>query len=794
MTLELGDVKINGKPYRIDVQSYRGKDVVDFSPRASTPGGGVIHSDLMLYQPMLQTSWQHGFGFSWYSDALGYLKTEGNIDTRQEGIVTLFTKATSSDTYDSNKLGGVLHKNKFYTWGNKGVRRFDGEAWEEVPYLSPTGIVNTMFSNGEYLFAVPYNGRIRKSANAGLLTVRPNETDSNDAYIDEANATTNYGTTSSLHVGTDAAIKHRKILLKPAVTSLPVGHTLTSAKLRLHCKSTTGTAPALKAHRALLTWTEAGVTWNKYDGSSDWTTAGAAASGTDYAAATLYSGTPTKDRNNFIVMALDLTEFASLIASNKGILIWEEGIAASNSWEFSSASDPNEALRPTLELEYTLATEWSDAGVDANATDFGWITLHAGKIYAGKRATNIVHYSTTADLSDLHGDTAGDTNEIVVGVGAVPIKRAIEYISALYLARSDGLWQLGDDNIARRMLDFSSSISDNNFRSMAVHNGYLVFPIQDTLYQWNGSRLSNITPQRITDTFPYTTYGRFDNLLASDDFLYCTARTNEATYTESLLCFDGVGWHKVCDLITDGVGTITALVYDAVNKCLWYHLDGATQITYSIPLQENSSYPYADFPITGTHSIITSRWDMGFRRVLKSMPSLLVEGDNLTDTRYLTVYYSIDGGDWVEWKQITEDGITEVTFPGGKHTQEFYYIQLKVTLTSGTSAQSPILEGLTLRFLMRPELALGWSFNIPTADNLVYAGREDYRTAQDLWEDLLAARDSKAPVVFEDLDGKSYYIYLTSITSQAVERHVDEENGGHRQVEKVTALNLIEAK
>ena len=57
----LGDVKINGKWYRIDPRSYQGQSVTDFSPRASTPGGSVVHSQLTLYQPLLQTDWKHGF-------------------------------------------------------------------------------------------------------------------------------------------------------------------------------------------------------------------------------------------------------------------------------------------------------------------------------------------------------------------------------------------------------------------------------------------------------------------------------------------------------------------------------------------------------------------------------------------------------------------------------------------------------------------------------------------------------------------------------------------------------------
>jgi len=237
-----GDININGQPYRIDLPSYRVRDVVDFSPRASTPGGSVIHSDLMLYQPLLQTDWRHGFGFQWYADAMGYMRTEGNIDTRQEGIVSLFTAKTSSDTNAANKKGGIIHKGHFYTWGNDGVRRFDGTAWETMTYQTTPVSVNTMFSNGEYLFASPYNARIRKTINSHLITIQSAEAEASDTYIDEAATTTNYGNNNSLRAGTDAATKHTKSLFKPIGLAIPAGATVTSAKLKLYIKSKSASA------------------------------------------------------------------------------------------------------------------------------------------------------------------------------------------------------------------------------------------------------------------------------------------------------------------------------------------------------------------------------------------------------------------------------------------------------------------------------------------------------------------------------------------------------------------------
>lgn len=41
-----GDIVLNGNSYSIDLPSYRVRDIVDFAPRASTPGGSIIHAEL----------------------------------------------------------------------------------------------------------------------------------------------------------------------------------------------------------------------------------------------------------------------------------------------------------------------------------------------------------------------------------------------------------------------------------------------------------------------------------------------------------------------------------------------------------------------------------------------------------------------------------------------------------------------------------------------------------------------------------------------------------------------------
>lgn len=801
----LGDIRLNGKPYRVDIASYRDRDVVDFAPRAGTPGGSVIHSELGLYQPLLQTDWQHGFGFHWYEDAAGYLATTGNIDARHNGLVMLSTKSTSSDTDNYVKEGFVTWNNAVWAYGDHGIRKYSGGAWAQAQDVSGTDTSD--------------------------VTLQPC---SADAYIYQKAPTTKEGTETSLIVGeSNAATQLMRSLLKFDLSTIPATATITAATLSLYMyEEKSSNARTMSVYRMLKDWSEASVTWNKSDATTNWTTAGGANAADCEAASiadTAFSATEAVGWKTFTLDPAKVQEWINSTLANYGMMLRVDTESSDQYRFYSSEYATDTTLRPKLAVTYTtpalsdtgavnfalaggsylfycpdgarirkISVEGTDsfAGNDSSSIDYKWLVQHAGYIYAGKDGSNHVHRDSTSDLSDLEGTTA-DTDIIYVGSedDAFPTLRAIVYAGSLYIARADGLWCLGDDLIARRVLDFSAEASSDNFRGMVEWNGYLLFPIRDKIYQWNGARLSDVTPPRITDTFPFTTYGRFDNFTAMGRFMYCTARTNESTYAEDLLSFDGVGWHKLMRLVSNGTDTITAMNYDPVNNYLWYHLDSTADATYYIPFQSNSEFPYADFPTSGTHYIVSSRLDMGYRWVDKSSPSLVVEAYNVSSNCYLKIYYSIDNGAWTAWsdENITVPGFTTLRKPAGLQTIEYNQMKLRVDFVTNDATQSPILESLTLRFIMRPDDFYSWSFNIPIAQGMNLGDTVQYVSVHEVLQDLRDARSSKSPIEFIDIFNDRHLVYITSNTGQAIEYDAS-EGGPHPNIEYVRTLTVVEAE
>lgn len=597
---QLGMVQINNRPYRIEIGSFRTTDLVDFAPRGSSPGGSILYSELGLYQPLAITDWRHGIGFMWYTDAMGYMRTDGRVDTRFPGVVMLYTAndATTDTTVDTKSQAAAFNGAMWFG-GTARLTKFNGSAYTAVGSITN---INALLSTGSYLFVAPNGSRLQK--------------------VDGSDVVTNAGT--------------------------------------------------------------------------------------------------------------------------------------------------------------------------ATALDFKWMVIHNGYVYAGVDGTNRVHYDSSNDLATLQGDTA-DPTAIYVGGGGMQTLWAVSFNGSLYIARPDGLWRLDEQRIARRVLDFSDQISTSNFASYAIHNGNLVFPIRDRIFQWNGVRLADITPPQLSDAFPYVTLGLFDNFAVVGRFLYCTARDNQASYSEHLMCYDGTAWFRLAEnLVTGGAGSVSMLAYNPVHNKLHYHVsNGGTQTTSAIQFQSLSEYPYSNFPTSGVHSVHTSRLDMGFRRVQKSTPSIIVEASNIAAGRSIAIYYSLDGAAYALWGTVTANGVTTLTAPGG--SVQYNYIQFRIDLSTNNAAQTPVLEGLVARFIMRPSTQLGWGFDIPIAKMMDTGELVDTRNPVDYVDNLRADRQSAAPVAFVDPWGRTYSVYVSSLQERLTEFHdTTEGTDATPDLEGVVSVNLVQ--
>jgi RHS repeat-associated protein/uncharacterized repeat protein (TIGR01451 family) len=180
-----------------------------------------------------------------------------------------------------------------------------------------------------------------------------------DSFISSDEKNANYATTRYLLAGTDDVATVRS-LLKFNLSSIPADATITSATLMLRLNYGTGTSTrTLNVFPVLRNWTEAGVTWNRFDGTNGWQISGAQGS-LDYDLTAIGS-------REFI--GTEAVGFKGIPISISVIQAYVSGARVNYGWilrmntesnllkEFASSDDTTAANRPMLVVEYTLPEE-----------------------------------------------------------------------------------------------------------------------------------------------------------------------------------------------------------------------------------------------------------------------------------------------------------------------------------------------------------------------------------------------------------------------------------------------------
>ncbi len=187
----------------------------------------------------------------------------------------------------------------------------------------------------------------------GVLDPTTSIAASTDTYMLNYSADSNYGTSEELRL-TSAS---RRSLLKPDLSSIPAGATINSANLTLTWIRVAAASGNLGVYRILAKpWTEAGATWNKYDGSNAWATAGCLGEGTDYTttgyAYTAFTLTTESGGSTTAINAKDIVSAWMGGATNNGVLLVE---TSGLNLGVASSEHATSSYRWTWECTYTEA-------------------------------------------------------------------------------------------------------------------------------------------------------------------------------------------------------------------------------------------------------------------------------------------------------------------------------------------------------------------------------------------------------------------------------------------------------
>lgn len=212
--------------------------------------------------------------------------------------------------------------------------------------------------NSSQIAVVPVKGiyeykNLPNVPEGGTYTSQPSS--GTDTYINSAAATTNYGTTTSMTVGTVSSAYYYGGLIKFDLSSISSSAEVSSAVLTLYVSSYSGT-PTIAVYRQKRAWVEAQATWNIYSTGNDWATAGGFGS----------ADCEQTDIGSKIVSAIESIDIVLTASSveamcggtptfaNNGFLLKESEVSGLE-WAVIVSSDHTGAtLRPKLTIQYSV--------------------------------------------------------------------------------------------------------------------------------------------------------------------------------------------------------------------------------------------------------------------------------------------------------------------------------------------------------------------------------------------------------------------------------------------------------
>ena len=192
------------------------------------------------------------------------------------------------------------------------------------------------------------------------LTSQPDAAAGKDCDMQSGNPTTNSATSTTFKTGVEGAANIYRSLIQFDCSSVPSGATCNSAVMTLYnsfndVNSTAHTVYELLSGRS--GWTEAGATWNTYDGSNNWGTAGADNTSSDRSSTALGTFTsgvaPVAVTCTFTNAAV--TTWFGASNSNYGQRISKDDeLTPFAKGEYYTSDNADSANRPKLVIDYSV--------------------------------------------------------------------------------------------------------------------------------------------------------------------------------------------------------------------------------------------------------------------------------------------------------------------------------------------------------------------------------------------------------------------------------------------------------
>ena len=418
---------------------------------------------------------------------------------------------------------------------------------------------------------------------------------------------------------------------------------------------------------------------------------------------------------------------------------------------------------------------YTNAGNISNPPlDFYRLALFGGYVWASELYAPYLHFWADKEGIAAEGGQENDAKAVRIGPGNYTINNLIPFNNQLMAMREDGVWAVGDDNLAYHILNFSDVAHANSFMGACVWNGFLFFTAGNTIYRYKSGLLDS-SPPYWNKHWPFKMFGDYRVLVPRGKFLYAfgvSNATNPDEPTEARLfgvvlkTDDAVSWHKVADIYhsVSNIVNVPFAFYNPANSVLYwaanYVNNGHRLDVYALQLEPLGELPYKYFPTTGSHNLYLSYWDLNMIPIPKSFARVTLDGDFPSGTS-VTVSYRIDDTTAFTTLGTINNSIRHLNFPTGTTGKR---IQIRLGLNTTSSSVTPIVRAVILKCMARPDVKYGVTFDVLVEDDQAspFYGAMGM-TANTIRQALEDARASVSPIAFRDIHGDSHLGYLSSL-------------------------------
>jgi hypothetical protein len=342
----------------------------------------------------------------------------------------------------------------------------------------------------------------------------------------------------------------------------------------------------------------------------------------------------------------------------------------------------------------------------------------------------------------------------------------------LIVSTENALFRVAPGDIVYRITPWAN-ITATNGKHMLNWQGNLYISQGESLLRYDGAGLLPFGPD-LGEGLPELEQGEIVGLTASNNWLLCAIEGERAT---TIWAHNGQGWHclqrTTWPLSHDSMSLRclaygenfrgTGQVTSAGRFCTWYSfkLPDTARSTYR--LQQNEVYLATEPTAT-----IETDWFYGsLKEVDKDWESIFIDGDGLSVSNYVRVYWQQDDdSEWRSLGTVTEGG-QELRWDDYDTRPNARRMKFKLTFVH-LDVDDPF-RIIAIRVKYQPMVRDRWRWSMPIAvhdKQILLDGAQNPYNRKQMAAHLNTLTKQVPPFIYQDEDGTEYEVKVMNATRQ----------------------------